>query len=275
MKRIEFIAPVDAMRGNLSGNRTPLVYAPDNNPAWGCEDNVRSYALNYVPQFIGAKRSNGVKYFQVKTKSAVTMTNEMRDMCALLAIQASLSYAIRNEQSRLSDLLYIYNHSAQKQEGWTLNKFVQFYVRQGLANKAATFLFSAPQASGIQSIRYQNPFGSVFFGAVHVNIDVDLVAKFWFQLAYNPIEFAIAGMKGVAHQSDTWIQVIGSAYNVLNIKASEEIGGDTYVMIGNQYVQYIDTTDPESEADYEVVENEITENIDGVAYILTSTPPTP
>lgn len=275
MKRIEFIAPVDAMRGNLSGNRTPLVYAPDNNPAWGCEDNVRSYVLNYVPQFIGAKRSNGLKYFQVKTKSAVTMTNEMRDMCALLAIQASLSYAIRNEQSRLSDLLYIYNHSAQKQEGWTLNKFVQFYVRQGLANKAATFLLSAPQASGIQSIRYQNPFGSVFFGAVHVNIDMDLVAKFWFQLAYDPIEFAIAGMKGVAHLGDTWLQVIGSAYNVLNIKASEEIRGMTYVMIGNQYVQNIDTTDPEAKAYYEVVKNEITENIEGIAYILTSTPPTP
>lgn len=275
MKRIEFIAPVEAMRGNLSGNRTPLVYAPDNNPAWGCEDNVRSYALNYVPQFIGAKRSNGLKYFQVKTKSAVTMTNEMRDMCALLAIQSSLSYAIRNEQSRLSDLLYIYNHSAQKQEGWSLNKFVQFYVRQGLANKAATFLFSAPQASGIQSIRYQNPFGSVFFGAVHVNIDVDLVAKFWFQLAYNPIEFAIAGMKGVAHQSDTWIQVIGSAYNVLNIKASEEIGGDTYVMIGNQYVQSLDTSNPGAVPEYEKVDYMIDTTQGDILYTLTSTPPTP
>ena len=54
MKRIEFIAPVESMRGNLSGNQS-LEYALNNNPAYDAPDGVQ-YARNYQPRLAPIKR---------------------------------------------------------------------------------------------------------------------------------------------------------------------------------------------------------------------------
>ena len=55
MKRIEFISPVEAMRGNLSRTKQTLLYAENDNPAWDAPVDKRSYARNYQPIFVGAK----------------------------------------------------------------------------------------------------------------------------------------------------------------------------------------------------------------------------
>ena len=88
MKRIEFIAPVEAMRGNLSGKQE-LEYPLNENPAFYAPTG-KHYATNYQPRFIGAKRaSDNLKYFAIRTKSAVNMTtNSILAMAALGAAGA-------------------------------------------------------------------------------------------------------------------------------------------------------------------------------------------
>lgn len=215
MKRIEFIAPVEAMRGNLSGKQSKLVYNPNNNPAWGANDNERSYALNYQPSFIGAKRSNGLKYFQVKTKSAVTMTSAMREQCALLAAQSRVSYIIQHTIEGLADVQAQYDASQYKALGWTFNRYLQTFIRAGLSGKSPAFFFNA---AGYSSVIYNNPFTKATIpGAIPINLDPGILVKFWDQLADNPITFTVDGQIGVAHVNDTFATLIASRYNVLDL----------------------------------------------------------
>lgn len=272
MKRIEFIAPVDAMRGNLSGNKTPLVYNPDNNPAWGAPNDVRSYALNYQPQFIGAKRSNGLKFFQVKTRSAVTMTSAMREQCALLSAQSGVSYQIQHTIEGLADVQAQYEHSQYKEFGWTFNRYLQTFIRAGLREKTPSFFFNA---AGFSSVRYNNPFTkSSIPGSIDIELSSDILVKFWMQLADDPIRFQVDGMMGIAHNNDTFQNVINSDYNVLNIKASDEINGVRYAMIGNSYIQNQYIPDEEPDVWYYVdILDGIGPYLDLDKYRLTETPP--
>lgn len=82
MKRIEFLAPVESMRGNLSGNQV-LLYAENNNPAYEAPNGTQ-YARNYATRYVGAKRSaTNLKYFAVRTKNAATLNAVTRKNMAL------------------------------------------------------------------------------------------------------------------------------------------------------------------------------------------------
>ena len=271
MKRIEFIAPVDAMRGNLSGNKTPLVYNPDNNPAWGAPDDVRSYALNYQPQFIGAKRSNGLKFFQVKTRSAVTMSSAMREQCALLAAQSAVSYQIQHTIEGLADVREQYERSQYKELGWTFNRYLQTFIRAGLREKTPSFFFNA---AGFTSVRYNNPFTkSTIPGSIDIELSSDILVKFWMQLADNPIIFEIDGMIGIAHDGDTWEDVMNANYNILGI-VPDEIGDVYYVKIGDGYVQENGGAEDPDTWDYISKEANVYTTTPDDKYRLTETPPT-
>lgn len=272
MKRIEFIAPVDAMRGNLSGNKTPLVYNPDNNPAWGAPDDVRSYALNYQPQFIGAKRSNGLKFFQVKTRSAVTMSSAMREQCALLSAQSGVSYQIQHTIEGLTDVQEQYENSQYKALGWTFNRYLQTFIRAGLREKTPSFFFNA---AGYTSVRYDNPFTkSTIPGSIDVELSSDILVKFWMQLADNPITYEIEGFKGVAHEGDTFYDVTNSRYDIVGFGTSEEIEGVYYVMVDGKYLCYRNPSDP-GDFGYVDVDNQVQQApTSEIEYFLTDTPPT-
>lgn len=98
MKRIEFIAPVESMRGNLSGEQN-LLYADNNNPAYEAPDGVQ-YARNYQPRFIGAKVSkNGLKYFTLKTKSATKLDAQSRLTMGTLAAVAAIRSALMKDHA--------------------------------------------------------------------------------------------------------------------------------------------------------------------------------
>ena len=98
MKRIEFIAPVEAMRGKLSGEQT-LVYAENNNPAYEAPNGVQ-YARNYQPRFIGAKiAKSGLKYFTVKTKSATKLDAQSRLTMGTLAGVAAIRSALMKDHA--------------------------------------------------------------------------------------------------------------------------------------------------------------------------------
>lgn len=96
MRRIEFIAPVEAMRGNLSGKQV-LKYAENMNPAWDAP-NGKQFAKNYRPRYLGAKRAaSGLTYFATKVKSAVILNDAARRRQAALGCVASLISALKSE----------------------------------------------------------------------------------------------------------------------------------------------------------------------------------
>lgn len=244
-KRIEFLAPVEAMRGNLSRTKQHLLYADNNNPGWDAPEGKRSYARNYEPIFVGAKRAkDGKKYFQIKTKTAVTISPKVKTNMALLGASAELANVITADLRIFPDLqdLYVQNHP----EGWSFKRWMMKYIREGLSTFSA---LAFPSAGPLAAKFVKNPYISTTqpSGAVDVSeyYPTDLLVKFWPQLANNPITFKVGDLTGVANDGDTWSDLIGSSYNVLGVTVDESEN----LLIDNKYLQYIDdsTTTPQWE----------------------------
>ena len=194
MKRIEFLAPVEAIRGNLSG-RQDLQYAENDNPAFEAPDNKKNYARNYKPRFIGAKISaSGKLYYQVKTKSCSHKTLAYRRQMSVMggagAIYASI---LRQKSSTLFATLetayaklpvMIRKPSFRK---WIMNNLMDVLVAKSQAWTATI--------SGT-SITINNPWvsNSQTSGAEITN---DVIGKFFLDLAANAIAFKVNDKQGV------------------------------------------------------------------------------
>lgn len=179
-KRIEFIAPVEAMRGNLSG-RQNLLYAENDNKAYYGPVGSKNYARNYTTRFIGAKRaSDGRKYFSVKTKTANHLTPAAKSAMALMGGTGAIVAAIMRNKT-LTPYVEAY---AQWIELVNLGSTMTFrqtltgWVRQGLATKSATIAFSGPRA--VYSI--QNPWISTEDQTVGAEVSTATLWKFALEL---------------------------------------------------------------------------------------------
>lgn len=103
MKRIEFIAPVEALRGNMSGSQT-LVYAENDNPAYEAPDG-RQYARNYKPRYIGFRRAkDGAVYFGVKRKSATKVDAASRITMAAMGTLQTLKNTLKQKDIQVSGI---------------------------------------------------------------------------------------------------------------------------------------------------------------------------
>lgn len=237
MKRIEFLAPVEAMRGNLSGSQK-LTYPTQDNSAWDAPSDHRSYATNYNTRYVGSKRSkDGLKYFSVRQRSAVNMTPAMRQQMALLSVSSVIANLIPMNLETLAQLQQMYALSYEGQVlKWTFKRWIMTSVRTGLSEKNDIFF----NATGMPSIIYKNPYKS---SHVPTAIDVpqfpqELLVKFWNELANTPITFTVAGQKGIAHTGDTFLQIIAAPYN--NLGLSHEVV-DEYdaLKLGDMFVNKI------------------------------------
>ena len=224
MRRIEFLAPVESMRGNLSGEQV-LTYPTNDNSAWDAPSNKRSYATNYRPRYIGAKRtSNGKTYFAIKQRSAVTNSDTQRLTQALLGATRSLAVAIQADPTAL---LVIQTAFGRQTEFDTLSKFVENFIREGLKNY---YDFQVYGNTGGVTV-YQNPFlknhasGALEFP--NYSAIQDVLVKFWTILGDANMFFTIGRATGIAHTGDTFDGVIESSYNVLGLAAD----GSDYVTI--------------------------------------------
>lgn len=196
MKRIEFIAPVEAMRGNLSGHQN-LLYAENDNKAYYGPVGSVNYARNYSPRFIGAKRAaDGRKYFSVKTKTANHLTTKAKYAMALLggtgAIVASI---LRNKTltpyvEAYAQWLELQNLGNKK----TFRETLSAWVRQGLANKSATIAFAGPRP--VYSI--QNPWISTQDQTTGAVISNDIVWKFAMELGPDDLKELLITYNGPA-----------------------------------------------------------------------------
>lgn len=269
MKRIEFLAPVEAMRGNLSGKQN-LKYAQNDNPAWKAPEGVQ-YARNYQPRYIGSKvAKTGNKHFSVRTKNAVNMTEPMRVANAVLAVSSAIADLITRNVSLNASLLTMFKRSGYYAEGWTFKKWLIQVLKAGLKDKTHFFFALA----GLQTIIVNNPFmkrtleGGVSAG----NLPFAILDKFWDQLAQNGIRFKVGSYVGIAFSGDSFDDLIGEYYNTLAISTTT-VGEDDYLMMNAQYVKNGKDGTPVEEWRYAVPAEEI-EPIGGdMEYALTSVVP--
>lgn len=221
-KRIEFIAPVDSMRGNLSGNQK-LQYALNNNPAYYSPVGQRNYARNFETRFIGAKRaSDGLKYFQVKTKNAVGMTPGLKKAMALLGGTGALYAACIMDSTKKAAMVNFFNKASEAAPAtmakYTFKSYWSESIRLMLKEKRASLTKTGAGAS----VTIQNPWVYTA-GSLDVTVSNEVLVKFWSELAVNPIEFTVEGSKGVAHTAEDFDTLISSNYNVLGLTSVGKI----------------------------------------------------
>ena len=223
MKRIEFIAPVEAMRGNLSGAQK-LQYPTDNQGAYEGPAGTVNYARNYSPRFIGAKiAKSGKKYFAVRTKTANHLTVKSKQAMALMggtgAIVASI---LRDKTAEIYTNLYGAWVKAQELGGSTstFRQFLSGSIRRMLIQKSASYHVQVGEFG--QDI--DNPWNTTKPNP-NVSISQAILVKFWGELAAKAIVIDVEGLKLIAHSGDTFQNVIDSGYNVMNLKALANVPG--------------------------------------------------
>lgn len=236
MRRIEYIAPVAAIRGNLSGKQS-LLYPTQNNSAWDSPSDKRNYATNYAPRYIGAKRSrDGHTFFAVKQRSSVMMSDAMRKQQAILGGSKAIYDALIHNQLTIGRMQALYLESPERNSyGWSMYKWAYSQISGQVGSKIAGIRIIGKLNGGRQPLVVQNPWiSTTASGAVTVTISSDVLAKFWMQLANNPVEFTVSGLRGIAHVGDFFETVINGSFNVLGLS----LGANNKVKLGDKFLCY-------------------------------------
>lgn len=285
MRRIEFIAPVESMRGNMSGKQN-LVYPTKDNSAWAAPSGVRSYARNYGTRYIGSKRAaDGRKIFSVKQRSAVTNSPAQRMAQALMGAAKHIADFIMNNltwQLQLIDMYKGYrNQGLQYNPAWSPEDLktdpyasIRHYLMRNIRdlmlipkNKQFTI---QPQSGA--DIIVNNPWYFTNNSGTKVANFEPLMIKFWQQLytASDPIYFNVSGLTGLASDGESFDDFVGTTGDTYNYTENvlgltdQEISGTSYVKMGTMYLILKDGTYVKSS---DVVDPTI-------KYYLTATAPT-
>lgn len=252
MKRIEFIAPVEAVRGNLSG-RQDLRYALNNNKAFESPQGSINYARNYTPRYVGAKLArNGAKIFSVRTKNAVNMSAKAVKAMALLGgVGAIVGSLLAHKsgtpyQNMYALWQYALTHGS---EGVTFRKYASDFIRPFLESKAQNITATIASIT----VNFKNPWydGSQTTGAT---ISSKVLVQFWKQLSPNATTYTINGKKGISKTGYDFTVIVANAeLNVLNL-TTESHDGDQYVKYLGEYV--VDLSGDAITADHQILDLE-------------------
>lgn len=183
MKRIEFIAPVEAMRGNLSGKQDGLVYPQADNKAYESPLGSVNYAKNYRPSFIGAKRAkDGLKYFSVKTKTAIHLTTKSKKQMAVLGGAGACFAAIMANptQSMLVDSAYRYAYGLDRPTE-SLRQFLMKKIMKALTLRSAK-LFALQYNSQGSVVEVSNPWIELGTTDTRCRISGEVLDRFYTEL---------------------------------------------------------------------------------------------
>ena len=220
-KRIEFIAPVESMRGSFSPKQR-LLYAENNNPAFDAPVG-RQYARNYQPTFIGAKRAaSNLKYFACKTKSATLVTPASKLRMAITGGVGAIYAAILEAETMRARLEYSWKNYFKSQKTFRAWCFV--YLTDMLTRKAKNIQMGR-DAQG-ELIYVGNPWNASSTTTYMPDISEEVLVKFWLQLAAvdggaAPIYFTVDGRKGIAFNGITFDSNTFADINILNLQALE------------------------------------------------------
>lgn len=195
-KRIEFIAPVEAMRGNLSG-RQNLLYAENDNKAYYGPVGSKNYARNYTTRFVGAKRaSDGRKFFIVRTKTANHLTPAAKYAMALLGGTGAIVAAIMRNKTLAPyvNIMAQYIELQQLGEKRTFRAYVSAVVRAALSTKSANIAFTGPRPT----YNVVNPWVSTEAQTVGAEISTPTIWKFADELCPDSIKKMVLTYNGAA-----------------------------------------------------------------------------
>lgn len=183
MKRIEFIAPVEAMRGNLSGKQDGLVYPQADNKAYESPLGSVNYAKNYRPSFIGAKRAkDGLKYFSVKTKTAIHLTTKSKKQMAVLGGAGACFAAIMANptQSMLVESAYRYAYGLDRPTE-SLRQFLMKKIMKALTLRREK-LFTLQYTSQGAEVSVSNPWIEYGDTTTRCRISGEVLDRFYTEL---------------------------------------------------------------------------------------------
>lgn len=224
MKRIEFIAPVEALRGNMSGSQT-LVYAENDNPAYDAPEG-RQYARNYKPRYIGFRRAkDGAVYFGVKKKSATKIDAASRITMAAMGTLQTLKNRLKEKTITVGAITgTVWNfiglaYNVAVEEGdispdTSFEKWVDQQLIDMLRYRQEYVTFKPFKAPSQLSFNVNNPYLELDAGDAEV-ISTAIFSKFNPVLTTygDPLIFYINGKPFVVGPSTDWLSYKGDASN--------------------------------------------------------------
>lgn len=240
-KRFKMLAPFDSVSGNVSGAQK-LEYPVNGQRAYEGPAG-KNYAQNYKPRFImNERKSDGRLYFQVKQRSATTITpSSKRAMAVLGGCGAIVGAILKDKTSSLYQLLYnawLVTKPVSVDTGLpsSFRKWLSAFTMGALRGKfsAISVLWNNDGAPAFITIN--NPFIQNGTGDEDVTISDGAIVKFWDQLANNPISFSVEGLgMSVAHDDQVWNTYLGQNYNTLGLDG-RDVSGTSYVVLGEQFL---------------------------------------
>lgn len=257
MKRIEFIQPVESMRGSF-GSKQDLRYGESDAKAYNTESGATSYARNYQPTFIGAKVARtGLKYFAVKVKSATTNSAAWRLVAALMGAVSAIYGWVLKQMNIYAQLQQQFLLVVEAGYVGTFHKWVCAGIRASLAAKAAAITVVGPTATITLG---NNPFSTA---AEAIAISQALLVKFWKMLTPNAVVFTVEGRQGIYVAEAEFADIIAkSRLNVLGLELFN-VDSTNYVTLGDRFLL-------DSEGEYV---HEGSEPTDNEAYTTTDVAP--
>lgn len=256
MKRIEFIQPVESMRGNF-GAKQDLRYAENDNKAFESPDGKTNYARNYQPTFIGAKVARtGLKYFAVKVKSATTNSAAWRLVAALMGAMSAIYGWVIKQSAIVLQLNVQYAAAIEAGYKGTFHKYVGAAIRESLAAKSATIRLVGPTATVTMG---NNPFSGA---SEAISIATAVLIKFWKQLTPDGITFSVGTATGIAMSENDFDTLL--SYTRLNVLGLSKGIGDN-IKLGDKYLL-------DASSEYVASGTEI---LDGAKFTLTDVAPEP
>lgn len=255
-KRFKMLAPFDSVSGNVSGAQK-LAYPVNGQGAYEGPAG-KNYAQNYKPRFImNERKSDGRLYFQVKQRSATTITaRSKRAMAVLGGCGAIIGAILKDKTSAVYQALYeawlaTKPFSAKTGEPSSLREYLSAFIMGALRSKSAVISVLWNNDGTPAFITINNPFVSGGTATYDVTISDSILVKFWSELANDPVTIEIEGQKCIAHSGENFGEVIESNHNVLSLtKETTEDPHVTYVKQGSLYVMRVDASDPGDEPNY-------------------------
>lgn len=203
MKVIVYKNPIDYMRGNLSG-RQSLEYGSNDGKAYEQPTGKKTAANNYQPRLIAkvlrAPFASRKRYFQVRTRQSVNLTEAMKHNLALMGGVGAIFAAIVSDKT---SGLYIACDGVRPND-MTLRAFLAPLLRAGLDNKDADIVIA-------DGVAIANPWIDGGTGS-QVTIPQAVLVKFAGQLGYaeiSPYSSAATEALKAAFNAEQW-QIISN-----------------------------------------------------------------
>lgn len=273
-KRISTIAPVEQLRGNLSGKQT-LKYNDNNNSAFEAPDG-KQYAVNYRKSYIGCQRaSDGLNYFYVKTKNCVNVTAEAKKRMAVsggtFAIVASIFRQKATIFLNLATILAYSKLNGIVEQGTTLRKFISEPIMNMLAHNIERVTFSVTPKGYPAPITatIENPWGELeAVQTAGAEISDKIIQKFWLQLFDGALAYKVGGAseKLLTAKDITFGELVNSHINTFELRDN----GDGF-MYSEKYQRVLNVTKSQAvDTPFTVGVNDETELYEGAEYYLSN-----